>query len=129
MEEQKHVRFAELLTLHVSNVIKKRFVNEQLNTGTLTAIRDTVRLTISEVFRRSSHTLTQESINWLANQYFKSIQLGHGGGVETVSDMVVINEYKLADLPYHDIQLMRNLFNETTLGPELDAEYRRRSTS
>lgn len=129
MAEQKHVRFADLLTLHVSNTIKKKFINEQLNPETLRSIRDCVHMTIKEVFHRSSHRLSSEALNWIGNQYFKAIQIGSVEGKQTINDMVVVNDFKLSEMPMSDIVLMRNLFNETNMSSELEAEYRRRSTS
>jgi glutamyl/glutaminyl-tRNA synthetase len=124
---QKHVRFAELLTLHLSNKIKKAFPHgTSLNDVKLREIRDCIRDTVREVFNKSSYTLAPESINWIANQYFKSIRINNE---QTVNDIIIINEYKLADLPYHDIQLMRSLFNETQMFHELEAEYCRRNAS
>lgn len=122
---EKQIRFADLLTLHVSNTIKKQFVHEQLNPDTLRGIRDCVRKTITEVFMKSKHQLSTNAMNWVANQYFKSIQLNG----ETVNDLVVINEYKLDEMSFSDIQLMRNLFNETAMSSDLEAEYRRRNAS
>lgn len=122
----KPIRFAQLLTLHVNNTIKTNFLNEQLTPDLMKSVRDCIRKTISDVFQRSTHKLETESLNWLSNQFFKAIEVN---GDQKMGDLVVINEYKLADLPYHDIQLMRNLFNETLLSNELEDEYRRRSAS
>jgi hypothetical protein len=129
MTQQKLARFADLLTLHVSNTVKKNFLNESLNSRTLHAIRDCVHKTIADVFNRSSHRLTPEALNWVSNQYFRAIQIGSTEGKQSINDMVVFNDYKLADMPFSDIQLMRNLFNETAMSAELEAEYRRRNAS
>lgn len=125
----KQVRFSELLTLHVSNTIQNKFLNEALNPDTLRAIRDVVHQTIGEVFARSSHRLSPKAINWVSNQYFKSIQLGSVEGKQTINDLVVVNDYPLSEMTFSDIQLMRNLFNETTMSSALEEEYRRRSAS
>ena len=123
---KKQIRFAELLTLHVNNTIKKQFLNESLTPQLLRSMRDCVHRTISDVFMRSSHTLSPKALNWLSNQYFKSIKLN---GSDTVEDITVFNDYPLSELTFSDVQLMRNLFNETALSTQLEEEYRRRSTS
>lgn len=120
------IRFAELLRLHINNKVNKKFISKDLTPDLLREIRDCVRETVSDIFKQSSHKLSVESMNWLSNQYFKSFRVNND---QLMSDLVVINEYKLADLPYHDIELMRNLFNETAQFGELDEEYRRRSVS
>ena len=124
--EGKSVRFAQLLTLHVNNVIQKNFINESLTPELMRSVHACIRKTIDEVFMQSSHKLSADARGWLSNQFFKAIQVN---GDQRMGDLVVFNEYKLADLPYHDIELMRNLFNETALNAELEGEYRRRSQS
>ena len=126
---EKQVRFADLLTLHVSNTVQKQFLHETLSTQTLRAIRDCVHKTISEIFERSNYTLSSQALNWVGNQYFKSIQVGSNEGMQSINDMVVINDYKLSEMSFCDIQLMRNLFSETAMSAELEAEYFRRNAS
>lgn len=127
---EKHVRFAELLVLHLNTRVKKQFPQgTTINQGKLREIRDCVRDTCLEVFSKSSHGLSADAINWIANQFFKSIKMSTTDGSTTINDLVVINEYNLSELPYHDIELMRNLFNETEMGQQLNEEYQRRSTS
>ena len=123
---EKNIRFSKLLELHVTNVISKKFVNEAATTDMFKEVRETVRQTIEGVFMKSSHTLTPSSMTWLSDQFFKAIKIN---GDASMGDLVIIKETKLADLPYHDIELMRNLFNETGLAFELEEEYRTRSTS
>lgn len=119
-----HIRFAQLLELHVTNVITKKFVNEQLTPLLMRQIREAIRAAIENVFVKSKHNLSNAALTWLTDQYFKAIKLN---GEMTMSDQVVIHEYKLSQLPYHDIELLRNLFNETAMAPELEKEYRTRS--
>lgn len=127
---EKHVRFAELLVLHLNTKIKKSFPQgTSVTPERLREIRDCVRNTCAEVFSKSSHKLSPDAINWVANQFFKSIKVSTTDGDVTVKDLVIINEYKLSELPYHDIQLMRNLFNETEMAQELHEEYKRRGVS
>jgi len=125
-KQKQHVRFSQLLTIHVNNVVQKKFVNEQLNDAMLRSLRDTIKGTINEVFRRSNHNLEEKSLVWLTDQFFKRVKVNDD---QSVNDMVVIHEYKLSQLPYHDVELLRNLFNNTELSVELEEEYKQRSTS
>ncbi len=124
--EGKPVRFAKLLEQHINNVVKKLYLNEQATSTVLHSIHATVRREIDTVFLKSTFKLSEESRSWLTDQFFKSISIN---GEQSIGDRVITNEYKLETLPYHDIELLRNLFNETAIGPYLEEEYRRRSQS
>ena len=124
--EGKSVRFATLLEQHINKVVKKLYLNEQATSAVLHSIHATVRREIDNVFLKSNFKLTPESRSWLTDQMFKSISIN---GEESIGDRVITNEYKLETLPYHDIELLRNLFNETAIGPYLEEEYARRSQS
>lgn len=122
--EGQPVRFYELLSLHLNNVIKKRFTNCSLDPKTLREVRDVVREQVSGVFGKSSLNVSPEAVNWVANQFFKAIRFNDD---QSLAELVIINEYKLTEMPYLDIELLKNLFSGTTLGVELREEYDRRS--
>lgn len=132
MATGKRIRFSELLELHVNNVISRKFTRKdpkdqvELTPDLMREIRDAILEAIGNVFAKSNHKLTPEAVSWLSNKFFKAVQINSN---QTMSDLVVINEYKLSQLPYHDVELLRNLFNETALEEELEEEYRRRSQS
>lgn len=129
-EEQKHVRFAELLRITLNNKIKKKFSDGRvLDNAVLHEVRDCVRETITDVFAKSKHALSEKAREWVANQYFKSIEVGTSEGKVSINELIVLNDHKLSDMSFSDIQLMTNLFNETSMYGELQEEYRRRSTS
>lgn len=129
-EGQKHVRFAELLRLNLNDKIKKKFSDgKTLTPKVLREVRDCVQETITDVFAKSTHPLSEKAINWVANQYFKSIEIGTPDGKITINELVVVNDYPLSDMSFGDIQLMKNLFNETEMSTALAEEYSRRSTS
>ena len=73
-----------------------------------------------------SHKLSANALTWLGDQYFKAIKINDD---QLMSDTVVINEYTLTELEFNDIQLLRNLFSGTRMGPELNEELQRRSVS
>jgi hypothetical protein len=120
------LRFAQLIELHINKVIKSRFTMEALTPALMREIRDEIRKQIDTVFQKSSHKLTDHARSWLTDQFFKRIQVN---GDQLMSDLVVINEYRLDQLTYEDVQLMRNLFDETGLAGDLNEEYARRSAS
>lgn len=131
---ESRIRFSELLELHITNQINKKFAKATLDNDTLHQMRDLVKEQIYGVFRKSSHKVTDNGLDWLANQVFKHMQLSTKDAEgksekKPINELVVFNEYKLADLPYSDIQLLRNLFNTTPYGAELEDEYRRRSAA
>lgn len=125
MSDDKRIRFHQLLEIQLNNQLKK-FLHEQLTPALMRSIREEIRSTIDGVFSKSRFRLSANATTWLTDQYFKGIRLNDD---QLMSDQVVINEYKLSELEFNDIQLLRNLFNETLMGPELDAEMKRRSVS
>ena len=129
--EGKPIRFAELLELHIINQVNKKFAGQkrQLDNAALHEIRDLVKEQVYGIFRKSTHTVTDLGLNWLSNQVFKTLQIGTTEGKKPINELVIFNEYKLSELPYSDIQLLRNLFNETTMATELEEEYRKRSAA
>lgn len=127
--EGKHVRFTQLLETHLNKVIKKEFDNRDLDPVTLRSIRERLKEQIGGIFgKMNSHKISEHVVMWLTDQYFKAIKVDDD---YDMSEMVFINEYKLADLPYHDIELLRNLYSSSTApwAEELEVEYRGRSQS
>lgn len=122
--QEKHIRFADLLEIHLSNTIKDLYLNESLTPELLYRMSDSIRRIIFDVFAKSRFVLTNETQIWLANQYFKRIKLN---GTQFVNDIVVFNDYNLSDFPYEDIRLLYSLFNETALGEEIRLELVRRT--
>jgi len=128
--EGKHIRFTQLLETHLNSAIQKEFNGRpELTTNVLREVRDTLKEKITSVFTRSQkHKLTPDSIGWLTNQYFKSIKVADD---VHVSDLIVINEYSLSDLPYHDIEMLHNLYSDSKAPwvTELREEFKKRMTS
>lgn len=125
----KPIRFSELLRVHIDSIVKKQFIDKKIDgsalTPVLTELRDTIRSSINDVFSKSKHRLAPDAMNWVANQYFKAVQIN---GM-SVNDMVVINDYDLKTMSLTDIKLMRDLFNETAMSVQLNEEYDRRNVS
>jgi hypothetical protein len=126
VSEGKHIRFHQLLETHLNSIIQKRFVNRALTPEMMREMRNAIHETIGGVFAKSSHKLSANALTWLGDQYFKAIKINDD---QLMSDTVVINEYTLTELEFNDIQLLRNLFSGTRMGPELNEELQRRSVS
>lgn len=125
MDSKSTIKFHQLLELQLNKRIQK-YQREPLTHVTMRAIREDIRDLISSTFSKSRFKLSTNATTWLTDQYFKAIRVNEE---QTMAEQVAINEYKLSELDFNDIQLLRNLFNETTLSPELEAEFRRRSVS
>lgn len=126
MDNKRQIRFYQLLETKITNTLQKKFLHEALTPVLMRSIRETIRQQIDDVFSKSRFKLTANAMTWLADQYFKGIKLNDD---QLMSDQVVINEYKLSELEFNDIQLLHNLFMETTMGPDLDAELQTRNAS
>jgi hypothetical protein len=126
MEQNPHARFSQLLEQHINRVVKRLYVDETLTPVVLKSIHATVRREIDTVFMRSSHKLEDAARSWLADQFFKAIRINDD---VTVGDQVITNEYRLDQLSYHDVELLRNLFDQTGLSESLNEEMQHRSLS
>lgn len=124
--EGKHVRFAQLLEQRLAASIIRQFSRIPIDDDVIRAMRDCIREEITDVFARSTQHLSFEALAWLSDQYLKCVRANDS---QVIGDLVIINEYRLDSMPFRDIELMRNLFNETLLGPMLEEEYVRRSRS
>jgi hypothetical protein len=131
VENKRSIRFARLLELHIVNLVNKKFAGTKttIDGVVLHELRDMVKEQVHTIFKKSSHKVTDEGLNWVANQLFKNLTLETNEGKKPIVELVIFNEYKLADLPYSDIQLLHNLFNETAMGSELEDEHKRRSVA
>lgn len=131
MEGKRPIRFAQLLELHIITQVNKKFAGSKkaIDNVVLHELRDMVKGQVHGIFKKSSHKVTDLGLDWVSNQLFRNLELSTNEGKKPINELVVFNEYKLADLPYSDIQLLHNLFNETAMGPELEDEYKRRSAA
>jgi hypothetical protein len=130
MQQGGHIRFNKLLEQHLTHVVQ-RFVtgDRSLTPALLHELRDAIRATIIGIFTKSTHAPSVEAINWVADEYFKAVNVQTSEGTVPVGELIIHNEYKLAAMSYSDIELLRNLFNDTKMGPKLEQEYSRRTIS
>ena len=123
-EDNKHVRFAELLELHINNVIKRDFSAKEPTPTMLKEMHVEIRRQVDNVFTMGRNRLTPEARSWLTDQFFKAVKLNSG---QLVSDLIVTNEHKLALMPLSDIGLLHGLFDRSYFHDQLKEEYQRRS--
>jgi len=124
MPERKQVRFYALLEESLNKSIGK-FCNEALTPGLMRQIREEIKGQITRLFEASSHKLSFNAQTWLTDQYFKNIKVNDD---QSMSDLVVINEYTLTELEFDDIKLLHDLFLDTKMGPGLVTELKRRNS-
>ena len=122
----EHIRFSELLTQHIENTVKRKFMHEMITDTVMREIRTLIRITIDNIFERSNHKLSPLGRAWLTDQFFKRIKVNNG---QLMNDMVVIHEHKLSELVYDDVRLLSGLFDKTDLAHELHDEYRDRNAT
>lgn len=123
--DENRIRFHQLLEI-VLNDLLKSFLHKPLTPELMHSMRRAIREKIHDVFAKSKHRLSDNAETWLTDQYFKRIKFNDD---YAMVDQVVINEYKLPELEFNDILLMRNLFIETDMGEDLDKEFKRRGMS
>lgn len=120
------ISFAKLLELKVNHAVQQRFNHQAVTPDLLRELRDLIRQQVDAVFLPSSYSLTAEARGWLANQMFSAVKIN---GETSIAELVIINEYKLAEMPYHDVKLLHDLFKKTAVGQLLEEECARRSAA
>lgn len=101
----------------------KTYEGKAINQDVLREIRDITREVVDSTLEAHSITLSENSRQWVANQYFRSIRLTHD---QTVNELVFINDHDLKSLPTKDITTMVAVFNDTVFGNQLSIERKRR---
>jgi hypothetical protein len=122
--DQQPMRFYRLLELRLADVAQQLIFRE-VTENVLREVRDAIFTEIRDLFAKSNHRLSFEALSWLSDQYFKALKINND---VTVAELIVLNEYKLADMSFSDVQLLHQLYHGTRLGTELDVEYTRRLT-
>lgn len=122
MTPKHNQELQQLLEQHLTAALKQ-FVHESLTPNLMNRIRTTVKKTIDNVISRTQDKLSDKGIMWLTDQYFKGIKMNDD---LLMSDQVVINEYKLSELEFSDIELLYGMYDGTDLGIELEKEYHKR---
>jgi len=117
-------RFYVLLHEQLSKNVNKLSLSDTLTPEQMRLIRNTVFGTIEGVFSKAQRPISRQAMTWLTDQYFKSIKINE---TQLMSDEVVINEYNLAELKNHDIEVLYELFADTKIGIDLSTEQSRRS--
>jgi hypothetical protein len=101
----------------------KAYEGKDINPDVLREIRDLTREVIDAALEANSVVLSENSRQWVANQYFRSIRLT---SEHMINDLVVINDHSLKSLPTKDITTMLAAFHDTVFGNELNIERKRR---
>jgi len=119
------MRFADQLEAYIVKSIQTSFVFEEYTTETLHRIKALITEKINNIFSRSKYQLSNDSITWLAGEFFRRLTING----ELVEKLIIMNEIDMTTLPFSDIMLMKDLFNQTGFGPKLLDEYSRRTVS
>jgi hypothetical protein len=115
------VKFYRLLETYVKRLLDA-YSGKDLTPDLMHSIRNTIHDRVASVFNQSKQNVSDKAVRWLTDQLFKSIKVDD----MHMADLVVINEYVLSELNDHDVQLLHDLFCETTFGFMLTDELRTR---
>jgi hypothetical protein len=130
-DKQQHIRFYQLLESRITDKLREKFTNVTYNHLVLREMRDAIKEILSGIFNKSERfKISNESLTWLTNQHFKTLSFtDNTGQKQIINDLIIINDYELSELPFNDIELMCNLFEEASFGEQLVIEMKRRTTS
>lgn len=127
--QDEQVRFTTLIE-YVLNQAVQNYVEQSVSRDLMTTIRADIRGRLNEMFRKCNFSLSPESVNWLADEFFKCINFRTNEASETQTigtKMVLFDQPDIKKLPIGDIEIMSNLFGMTDFGDDLIAEHRRRA--
>jgi hypothetical protein len=126
---QDQVRFAALLEDALNRAVQEYAANKlSMNREVIQLLRVDLKKRLELIFNKCDFRLAEKSIQWLADQYFKCVNVKTNTG-ETINlghAMILSDEVKLRDIPGDDLSIMTNLFGETDFGDDLFEELRRR---
>ena len=115
------IRFSVLLENHILTTIQKKFSQQEPSDTLLHEMRDTIIECIKFIFDKSKqYRLSEKSIKWLANQFFKEVKLYTKDGVMVIGEHIVVNDYTPSELLYEDVLLMSRLFNNMKFASQLN---------
>lgn len=119
-------KFYESLELQISRLVQQEFAGQSLTPELLKKARGALLTKITEAFSNGAHKASPAAISWVTSQYFNSIKLNNGAQLK---EMIIANDYTLAELPTSDIKILKSLFSETSIGSGLISEASKREQS
>ncbi len=117
------IRFKNILEARFRSTLKT-FVNQRLSPITLRKIKVALVNDIKCVFAASNFSIDDITKEWLANQYFKHVELNGGEG--TLIDLVIIKDHELSTISDVDIETLYSLFSGTKIFDDIVNEKERR---
>ncbi len=123
--DAQNIRFYQLLEIRLLSEFRKKFLHYPINTELMFKTHVLFDEIITSIFAQSKYVISPKATSWLSDQFLKTLKF----------DDVQLNinypssGVKLSELNFDEIQLFRNLFDVTIMGPELTAELNRRSLS
>jgi hypothetical protein len=127
-EGERNLKFSELLVQHIDNKLRKKFSGQLSGPDFDKQVREEVYRLVSTVFGKSSYKLSDPSLRWLSDKLSATAQKETVAGLAELAPLSVSN-VRLDTLPFREVELMRNLFSEGTIGVELAVEMSRRTLS
>jgi hypothetical protein len=102
----------------------KAFNEKSLDLVTCTEIYQAIFDTLVEVFESSNVQLSNESVNWLAQEYYDCVSINE---TQTLNPHIFSQRAKLEMIPTKEIALLATFMNGTDFTIPLIKEIKRRS--
>lgn len=122
---QEKQRFAEMIDIVLTKIIGAYVGWEGNARDFLQEVRHVIFERLNEIFARCNFRLSERSVRWLSDEYFKRVKLN---GAQQVGELIILSdEVDVKTIPGSDLEIMTNLFDETDFADVLVKEKRRRS--
>ncbi len=118
------IRFRDILEARFRTTLKK-FIGHPLTPLTLRKVKVEMLDDVNRVFAASNVSVGDDVKVWLANQYFKHVELNGEEG--TLLDLVIIKEHELSSFSNIDIETLYSLFSDTKIFDDIAKEKERRT--
>jgi len=117
-------KFVTLFESYMSSTLRKSFLNKEITVDSLHEIKDEISRVVKLIFEKSSMNLSDTTINWISEQYFKITKISKDLHVK---ELVVMNEHQTSEIPDTDLLLLTNIFAGTQFSVMLESELHKRN--
>ena len=122
LKRDEQLIFITTLERYLHQVMQK-FINKDLTRETLEQIKQEIRDRLLKVFGACDFHISDDSINFLTCEYFATVTING----QSLTELLLMNNPSVDTVPTCDLDVLIDLFRDTTIGEKLVASRQRRS--
>lgn len=123
MKRDEQALFVGILERYLNSALKSKFSYEKLNRSTLFEIKNEIKVRFMKIFSECNFNVSEKSIEFLVDEYFGSVNINGS----TINEMLTTTQHtSVRDVPSQDLDILIELFRDTTIGDKLEESRRSR---